>query len=236
MPHDSFRRRSQRPGRGGSLAPTLGSRVERLLRPDWARTDTARRCAAALLVVIAVVMVFRDSRHETGVSVVVAARDLTPGQVLSVDDVRTVDRPGTDLPSSAARDLEAAVGHTVASPVRDGEILTDVRLLGPRLAEAAVGSADARVVPVRLSDAGLADLIREGDRVDVLTVAAARDSDASRPPTATVLASGATVVLVAPEPQSGARRDQVVMLALAAPDATAVAAASLTDAITVTLH
>lgn len=236
MAHDLFRRRPGRPNRTGTLAPTLGSRLGGLLRPGWARIDTVRRTAAFLLVLVAAVMVLRDGHGTAGDPVVVATHDLTPGHVLTADDVRSADRSAADLPAAAARDLDAVVGHTVASPVRGGEILTDVRLLGPRLAEAAAGSADARLVPVRLSDAGLADLIREGDRVDVLTVGAARDDDASQPPIATVLASGATVVLVAPEQPTGGRRDQVVMLALPAPDASAVAAASLTDAITVTLH
>ncbi|WP_433610782.1 RcpC/CpaB family pilus assembly protein [Prescottella agglutinans] len=235
MPHDLFRRRET--DRSGSLAPTIGDRLGRLLRPGWARTDTARRIAAATLVVAAFVFLIRDNRDDTGEPVVVAARDLTPGHLVTADDVRTVARPRADLPDAAVDDAGAVVGRTVSSPVRGGEILTDVRLLGPRLAEAAVGSADARVVPVRLSDAGLAEFIREGDRVDVLTVGAAHDTGASQPPAATVLASGATVVLVSPEqPSSGTRRDQVVMLALPAPEAGAVAAASLTDAITVTLH
>ncbi|RVW06758.1 SAF domain-containing protein [Rhodococcus spongiicola] len=231
MPRDVFRRRDT-----GSLAPTLSGRIGRFLRPDWARADTARRVTAGLLALLALVMLIRDGRGETGEPVVVAARDLTPGHVLAAEDVRTVDRARTEVPGAAVQDQEAAVGRTVSSPVRSGEILTDVRLLGPRLAEAAVGSSDARVVPVRLSDSGLAELIREGDRVDVLTVGRARDVDASQPTVATVLASGATVVLVASEHPSAGRRDPVVMLALPAPAASAVAAASLTDAITVTLH
>ncbi|MDH6676270.1 Flp pilus assembly protein CpaB [Rhodococcus sp. LBL1] len=234
MPLDLFRRRET--DRSGSLAPTIGDRLGRLARPGWARTDTARRIAAASLVAAAFVLFIRDHRDDGGEPVVVAARDLTPGHVVTADDVRTVARSRADLPDAAVADPGAVVGRTVSSPVRGGEILTDVRLLGPRLAEAAAGSADARVVPVRLSDAGLAKFIREGDRVDVLTVDAAHDAGTSRPATATVLASGATVVLVTPEQASGARRDQVVMLALPAPEASAVAAASLTDAITVTLH
>ncbi|RVW02944.1 SAF domain-containing protein [Rhodococcus xishaensis] len=230
MPRDVFRRRD-----AGSLAPTLGGRIGRLVRPDWARADTVRRVAAGLLAFLALVMLIRDGRRETGEPVVVAARDLTPGHILGAEDVRTVNRALTEVPGGATRNQEEAVGRTVASPVRSGEILTDVRLLGPRLAEAAVGSSDARVVPVRLSDSGLAELIREGDRVDVLTVGRARDVDA-QPAGATVLASAATVVLVAPEHPSTGRRDRVVMLALPAPAASAVAAASLTDAITVTLH
>ncbi|RVW10683.1 flagellar biosynthesis protein FlgA [Prescottella agglutinans] len=235
MPLDLFSRRET--DRSGALAPTITDRLGRVLRPGWARTDTARRIAAATLAAVALVLFVRDNREDAGEAVVVAARDLTPGHVVTANDIRTVARPRTDLPDAAVDDSGAVIGRTVSSPVRGGEILTDVRLLGPRLAEAAVGSADARVVPVRLSDAGLAQFIREGDRVDVLTVGEARAADSSRPPTATVLASGAAVVLVSPEqPSSGARRDQVVMLALPAPEASAVAAASLTDAITVTLH
>ncbi|GAB2657057.1 SAF domain-containing protein [Prescottella soli] len=234
MPLNLFRRRET--DRSGSLAPTIGDRLGRLARPGWARTDTARRIAAATLVAAAFVLFVRDQRDDVGEPVVVAARDLTPGHVVTADDVRTVARSRADLPDAAVADPGAAVGRTVSSPVRGGEILTDVRLLGPRLAEAAAGSADARVVPVRLSDAGLAKFIREGDRVDVLTVDAAHDAGTSRPAAATVLASAATVVLVAPDQPSGARRDQVVMLALPAPQASVVAAASLTDAITVTLH
>ena len=219
-----------------SLAPTLGNRIGALLRPDWARTDTARRVAAALLVVAALVLLIRDAGGEVGEPVVVATRDLTPGHVLTAADVRVVDRPGTHIPAGTAPDLDAVTGRTVSSPVRSGEVLTDVRVLGPRLAVAAAGSADARIVPVRLSDTGLANVIREGDRVDVLTVRTTDGADVPRPTAATMLASGATVVLVAPEGPSGGRRDRVVMLALPAPEASTVAAASLTDAITVTLH
>ncbi|WP_430331360.1 RcpC/CpaB family pilus assembly protein [Rhodococcus sp. ACT016] len=234
MPHDLFRRRTTDHSR--SLAPTLGDRLGRLLRPGWARTDAARRIAAAGLVVVAFVLFVRDNRGDIGEPAVVAAHDLTPGHVVTSDDVRTTARSRADLPDGSVDDPTAVVGRTVSSPVRAGEIFTDVRLLGPRLAEAAVGSVDARVVPVRLSDAGLAEFIREGDRVDVLTVDGSRAADTSQPRAATILASGATVVLVSGEQQSGPRRDQVVMLALPAPEASAVAAASLTDAITVTLH
>lgn len=234
MPPDLFRR--IRADRDGSLAPTLSGRLERLLRPGWTRTDAARRAAAALLVLVAVLLLARDLRGDGGQPVVVAAHDLVPGRVITPDDVRAVDRPASDLPGGSTPDPGTVIGRTVSSPVRGGEILTDVRVLGPRLAEAATRSSDARVVPVKLADAALADLIREGDRVDVLTVGATHGVDTGRSRDATVLASGATVVLVTPEQPSGARRDRVVMLALPATAASAVAAASLTDAITVTLH
>jgi len=65
------------------------------------------------------------------------------------------------------------VGSTLAGPARRGEVLTDVRLLGPRLAQSAAGP-DARIVPLHLADSALLDLTRPGDVVDVL---AASDDD-----------------------------------------------------------
>ncbi len=102
--------------------------------------------------------------------VVVAARDLAPGHTLTADDVAHVERDRSGLVAGTLHDLDDAVGHTLAGPVPAGEPLVDTRLLGPRLAAAATGFADARVVPIRLADAGVSELLREGDRVDVLTV------------------------------------------------------------------
>ncbi|QBJ98800.1 Flp pilus assembly protein CpaB [Rhodococcus sp. ABRD24] len=229
-----FRRRD--PDGHGPLTMSLTGRLGRLVRPGWARSDVARRVAAGLLVIAATVLWIRDGAADTGEPVVVASRDLSPGRVLTADDLRTADHDAAAVPDGTVGAIDAALGHTLSSPVRAGEILTDVRLLGPRLAQAAVGSADARVVPVRLSDAGLAGLIREGDRVDVLTTGSSSSTTDSAPPAATMLASGAAVVLVAPEPDGPGRADRVVMLALPTPEAGAVAAASLTHAITVTLH
>ncbi|MCD7049412.1 RcpC/CpaB family pilus assembly protein [Rhodococcus sp. BH2-1] len=228
--------RSRGPSPDASLAPTLLGRVGAAVRPDWARTDTARRVTAGVLIVAAGVLLLRDGLRDSGAPVLVAAHDLTPGTVLTPDDVRVVARPDPDLPEGSVRVIADASGRTVASPVRAGEMLTDVRLLGPRLTEAAAGAPDARMVPVRLTDPGLSELIRAGDRVDVLTVDQTSGPTETRRPAATVLATDATVVLVSPESSGAGRRDRVVMLALPAPAAGAVATASLTDALTVTLR
>ena len=68
-------------------------------------------------------------------------------------------------------DLATVVGSTLASPTRRGEVLTDVRLLGSRLAESTAGPG-ARIVPLHLADSALIDLVRVGDVVDVLTAPA----------------------------------------------------------------
>ncbi|PRC52097.1 flagellar biosynthesis protein FlgA, partial [Mycobacterium sp. ITM-2017-0098] len=63
--------------------------------------------------------------------------------------------------------VDAVVGTTLAGPARRGEVLTDVRVLGPRLAESAAGP-DARIVPIPLADAALMDVLRPGDIVDIV--------------------------------------------------------------------
>lgn len=213
-----------------SLQPTLPERITALLRPrGWARTDIARRIAAAALVALAAVLALTGNTDTDRTTVVVAARDLTPGHTLTADDVELTDRDTDALTAGTLTDLATALGHTVAGPVAAGETLVDTRLLGPRLAGAATGHDDARIVPIRLADAGVGDLLREGDRVDVLTVAEGPT------PTAHVLAHGAVVVL-GQNTAGRTDRDRVVLVALEPEQATAVAAASLVSALTVTLH
>lgn len=230
-PGSRFRAAAPRPS--ASLRPTLIDRASTLVRPGWARTVAARRGAAALLALVALVTALRDGPSSGRSPAVVAVRDLSPGYTLTLDDVELVDRESSAVPSGALTVLSDAVGHTLSGPVPAGETLVSVRMLGPRLAGAATGNPDARVVPIRLADAGVGDLLREGDLVDVLTVAPGSE-DLS--PSAQVLATGATVVLAHTAEDGGDQRERVVLLALAPEQATAVAAASLVSALTVTLH
>ncbi|MFD4183126.1 SAF domain-containing protein [Rhodococcus sp. NPDC058514] len=227
--------RAPRPGssRAERLDPTWADRLSRLTRPGPARVTAVRRVLAAALALTAVVLLLRGDPADDRVAVVAAAHDLTPGLILGADDVRLVELVAATVPVGALRTLDDAVGHTLTGPARAGETLTDVRMLGPRLANAATNSSDARVVPIRLADPEVTDLLREGDRVDVLTVDADTDGPA---PAARVLASAATVILVSPNDSGHGARERVVMLALPSDQATTVAAASLSTALTVTFH
>lgn len=189
--------------------------------------------AAAALVVLAAVAALRSDPHGDHVDVIVAAADLTPGVELSATDVLVDRRPAAAVPDGAATDTGDVTGATLAGPVRRGEVLTDVRLLGPRLADAAAGP-DARLVSVHPADAALGDLVRTGDIVDVLAAPASDTGPQAQP---RLIATEAVVVLVSAKPQGpGAGGDRVVLLALPAHAATEVAGASLTQAITLTLH
>ena len=133
------------------------------------------------------------------------------------------------VPDGASVAVDKVVGSTLAGPARRGEALTDVRLLGPRLAQLAAGP-DARIVPLHLSDTGLLDLVRPGDVVDVL--AAADDDVGPR-----VVATDAVVVLVSEKQKGpGTGGDRVLLVALPAHAANDVAGATLTQAVTLTFH
>ncbi|WP_206498322.1 Flp pilus assembly protein CpaB [Rhodococcus sp. KRD175] len=217
--------------RKNRLDSTLLDRIAQ--RPAWVGSVKVRRIAAGILVAVAVLLFVDDAAGDDRVRVVTAGRDLTPGTILTPADVAVAEWDSATVPDGAVLDSADVDGRTLTGPVRAGELLTDVRLLGSRTASAALGS-EARVVPVHLADAGVTDLLREGDRVDVLTVETQENPDA--PPAARILASGAMVVLVSAEAGGGRQRDRVVLLALPTEDATTVAAASLVSALTVTLH
>ena len=228
------------------LSPSTFDRVVELTRGTRFRTATVRKIAAVVLATLGVVLFFRGDPATDTVAVVVSSRDLTPGQVIADSDVEMREIDSKQLPEGVVSDTDLVVGRTVAGPIRSGETVTDVRVLSPRLAGLSVGTDDARIVPVRLADAAVADMLRSGDIVDVLTVG----PDTSRPDTPhpdtpnesiadkapQILAAGAVVALVTTSESTRNQQDQVILLALPTPAANVVAAASLSNAITVTFR
>jgi len=217
----------------GSLDPTFRQRLSTALRPDWSRTVAARRALAAALVILAAVAAWRDDPRADHVDVVVAARDLAPGAALRADDVTIQSLAATTVPDGARTSVDEVTGKTLAGPARRGEALTDVRLLGPRLAEATAGP-DARIVALPLADAALLDLVHPGDVVDVVAAPSTADTDTQ----ARVIASDAVVVLVSTHSGGIAAPsgNRLVLVALPAESAKIVAGAALLSAVTLTLH
>src|SRR4051794_32309608 len=107
----------------------------------------------------------------SGVTVLIAARDLAAGTTLAAPDVSSVALPALAVPSGALRLESGAIGRVLAGPMRRGEPLTDVRLAGAGLLPAS--STGLVGVPVRLADAASAALVTAGDRVDVLAAGTA---------------------------------------------------------------
>jgi Flp pilus assembly protein CpaB len=205
------------------------------LRPDWTRTVLARRVAAGGLVVLAGIATLRSNPEGDRADVVVAARDLRPGTALTLDDVRIEKRLAAMVPDGSQANVGAVVGSTLAGPTRRGEVLTDVRLLGSRLAESTAGPG-ARIVPLHLADSALTDLVRVGDVVDVLA-APATDAQATGQALSRVVATDAVVVLVsAKQKVQAADSDRVVLVALPARVANTVAGSALGQTVTFVLH
>ena len=217
---------------GESLNPSVMSRLVHGMRPDWTRTVAARRVAAGALVVLAAVAALRSDPDGDQTDIVVAARDLSPGVELTAADLRIETRMAATVPDGSQSSVDAVVGSTLAGPARRGEVLTDVRLLGPRLAQSAAGP-NARIVPLHLADTALLDLVRPGDVVDVLA-APKDDVDDATP---RVVATDAIVVLVSEKQKGpGTGGDRVVLVALPAHAANDVAGATLMQAVTLTFH
>jgi Flp pilus assembly protein CpaB len=218
---------------GESLNPSAVTRLLALLRPDWSRTLAARRVAAGALVILAAVVAVRSNPQGDRTEIVVATRDLASGVELTAEDVRLENRTAATVPDGSQSDVSAVIGATLAGPARRGEVLTDVRVLGPRLAESVAGP-DARIVPLPLAESALLDLVRPGDVVDVLA-AGAEATGADAPPQ--LVATDAVVVLVSERPTgAGSGSDRVVLVAVPAHAANDVAAAALVQTVTLTFH
>ena len=97
-------------------------------------------------------------------TVLTAAHDLPPGTRVATRDLAPAAFDPASVPDGVLT-LGEAVGRTTVGPVRAGEPLTDVRLLGERLLDRYPGSV---LAPVRIGDAASVDLLRVGDRVTVL--------------------------------------------------------------------
>lgn len=147
-------------------------------------------------------------------SVVVAARDISGGATLAGQDLGRRELPPSAVPAGALTVAGTAVGRVLASAVRAGEPLTDVRLLGSSLLSSL---APGRIAaPVRIADAAAVRLLRAGDLVDVVAAASASGAvpaGASGGATAMVVAPAARVLLgAAPAGDPSASEGALVVL------------------------
>lgn len=122
-----------------------------------------RRLLAAVLTAIGTLAVLQALAAPAPPSerVTVAAHDLASGTVLSAADLTTVEFAPDAVPDGT---VEQPTGETVAAPVKAGEPITEPRLVGPEL----TAGEGAVAIPIRLPDAGMVDLLRVGDRIDLV--------------------------------------------------------------------
>lgn len=141
-----------------------------LARPAVRRLFVAAVAVATALTVISLVGAAGQARDQWGRSrqVVVATRDLAPGDVVDAGAVEIRDLPEGVLTDSALAD--APEGSVVRQPILAGEPVVAARLAPHGLTgAAALVPAGERAVAVPLGPSG-APPLAIGDLVDVLTV------------------------------------------------------------------
>lgn len=214
------------------LNRTVGDRVRMLGHTalGGTRALVLRRIAAVALLLLAAALAVLPAPGPThgDVSVVTAAHDIAPGRALRADDVALRSVSAEVVPAGALTDPTAVRGRILAGAARSGEILTDVRVTGPALTHLAGGDGEHAAVPIPLSDLAVAGLIRPGRRVDVIA------AGGSGPPD--VLARNAAVLAVRAVDDGSDDRNHQIIVGLPTDEAAAVASASLTRSVTVTLR
>jgi pilus assembly protein CpaB len=188
----------------------------------------ARQVAAAVLTVLALVLAVRPSPApaapgEETVPVVVSARDLPAGTVLTAADLTIAGYPAAATPAGVVDDPQELLSRVLAGGVRAREPVTDARLVGPGVT--ALLPPGQVAAPVRLADLAVAALVHTGDRVDVLATVA----DA---PSAEVIAEGALVVATT---GAAADRSAAGLLLLGVDEQTAARLAAAATSATLTL-
>jgi pilus assembly protein CpaB len=205
--------------------------MPRLRRPS-SPLHLLRQVAAVGLLGVALVLSLRPAPSPAGdaraptVPLVVAAGDLPAGTVLTEADLAVARLPPDVSPEGAAAESDALLGRVLAAPVRAGEPLTDVRLVGTGVT--ALLPPGQVAAPVRLADLAVAALVRSGDRVDVLATVEGST-------TAEVVAEGALVVAASGGPTGDDPGAGLLLLAVGPETAARLAAAATTATLTVTL-
>lgn len=149
-----------------------------------------RRGLAAVFTGLAVLAALTALRPSDDLETVLVARhDLRSGQVITAGDVRTAAVPEASTPSRVLNRADA-IGRRVAGPMREGEPLTDYRVVRP--GSLAGYPADAVRTTVRVDPAEVAGM-RVGDLVDVVATAPGGESPAE-------IVARAVEIVTVPEP------------------------------------
>ncbi|MCU1538447.1 MAG: hypothetical protein JWP82_2798 [Humibacillus sp.] len=140
-------------------------------RQRLARRNRWRRVAAAVLAGVAAVVTLAALAPrvsgESGRAVLVAARDLPAGAVVTAADVEVALRPAATVPGTGLTSAAQAVGRVTTTPLTSRDVVTADRLVGDGLLRGQPVGSVAMTVPVL--DVG--DATRPGARVDLYATA-----------------------------------------------------------------
>ena len=107
----------------------------------------------------------------TARTAVVATAAIPSGTVVGAESVRLVDVPATYLAEDAAADLESVVGKTATANIPANAQVAQSNLAGEGNASALAEALEPGFVAASIavnSETGVAGLVRQGDRVDVI--------------------------------------------------------------------
>lgn len=201
-----------------------------LRTPGHQRSVILRRIAATVLLLAAAASALASTREQP--RVVVMARDVAAGETLALSDVSVARVPSSALPATAlGSNPEDAVGRVLVAAASAGEILTSTRLLSSDLI-ADFGMEDGHLIPLTLAEPEIARNLHHGDTVNIISTVDDSD-DISAPTRGSTIARGARVVSVGTDEEDA--RTHTLLVALPAEAAEAVAAASLTQPLTVVI-
>ncbi|MDH4481920.1 MAG: Flp pilus assembly protein CpaB [Rhodoferax sp.] len=130
--------------------------------------------ATALLAgLVAVWFAYRWVGHmaESTTTVVVAARDVDPGMLLTEASLQTIAWPSDALPSGALTDEKKAVGRVAGTAIFKGEPILEVKLAQPGATGglSAVLAPGKRAISIQANEiAGVAGYVHPGSRVDIM--------------------------------------------------------------------
>ncbi len=161
--------------------------------------------AAAGFGVYSMLQQAQDSARVPTARVVVAAKDLQEGHLLTKEDARITAMPRAAVPPGSYSDVDSVVGRVTKMSVFTGEALVPGRL-------APVGSGaglEVKILPgkramaVKIDEvAGLSGLIQPNSRVDVLVTV--RDEQGNAPQRAKLFMSNMRVLSVGTQTERGA--------------------------------
>lgn len=120
--------------------------------------------AAALLGTVALVSVVSPAQPPTQ-TVVIASREIPAGQTITTDHLRTVQLPEADLPDGHITDPALTIGKMAIATIPVKAVVTKHGVFTAGELNAADGKA---IMPLRLAEEGLQDLLRVGAHIDLI--------------------------------------------------------------------
>ncbi len=165
------------------------------------------------------------------VRLVVAAADISPGDRLTPEKLKTVPWPESDVPRGSFSSIRKVAGRVAAGSIHEGEPINEKRLVPQgEFAESYLASRigpGMRAVSMEIDRvSGVSGMLSPGDRVDVIATNPLQDSKGSR--ISRVILSGIKVLAVSYEGKNGKKektfRKGTATLLLSREDVLALAA------------